>query len=213
MKLFIKLVLEFSPLLVFFIASTHTDVYTGSAILVVATAISMAIMWIKFRRIAAMALITMITGIVSGAMTAYFVNEVFVKLKPTIVSLAFAIILLIGQMMDKPLLKKLLDEDLNLSSEGWRAISWRWLWYFIFIAFLNEFLWRNFSTEFWLAFKVFGLTPMTILYGLAQLPMLSRYKARPGPGPLDGMLSFGFPSPAPAKQESTAIKKPSPGST
>lgn len=211
MKLILKLVLEFAPLLIFFIVSTNTDVYTGSAILVIATLVSMTIMWLKFRRIAMMALITAVTGVVSGSMTAYFGNEVFVKLKPTIVSLLFAGILLAGQIADRPLLKKLLDEDLNLTNKGWRVISWNWLWYFIFIAVLNEALWRNVSTDAWLTFKVFGLAPLTVLYGVLQLPLLSRYRARPGePGPWDKVIAWlGWQ--APAKITRSAIKEPSPG--
>lgn len=176
MKLFLKLLLEFTPLGIFFIVSTSYDIYVGSAVLVIATAAAMAIMWYKYRRIAMMALITAITGIVAGAMTAYLHDPVWVKLKPTIVSLMFAFILGGGLAMGRPLLKYLLDEDLHITERGWRLITWRWFWYFIGIAVLNEILWRSWTTEAWLTFKVFGLMPMTILYAILQIPLLMRHR-------------------------------------
>lgn len=176
MKLFLKLLLEFTPLGIFFIVSTSYDIYVGSAVLVIATAVAMAIMWYKYRRIAMMALITAVTGIVAGAMTAYLHDPIWVKLKPTIVSLMFAAILGAGLAMGRPLLKYLLDEDLHLTERGWRLITWRWFWYFVGIAVINEVIWRLWTTEAWLTFKVFGLMPMTILYAILQIPLLMRHR-------------------------------------
>ncbi|MEZ5922996.1 MAG: inner membrane-spanning protein YciB [Hyphomicrobiaceae bacterium] len=186
MKLIYKLVLEFLPLGLFFVFTERYDVYVGTAVMMGTTVISMAIIWWIWRSIALMALITAATGLLFGAMTIYWTDPLFVKLKPTIVGFLFASILLGGLMINKPLLKPLLGEDLNLTEKGWRAVTWRWMWYFIFVAFLNEAVWRGANlvwpdaprtaTEFWAAFKAFGLMPITILYGLWQIPLVRRHR-------------------------------------
>src|SRR5262245_58458509 len=103
MKLLLKLLLEFMPLGLFFIASTEYDVFVGTGILMVATVISLILTWRIFRQVAIMAIITAATGIAAGAMTLFFYDETYVKLKPTVVSLIFAAILLGGQFMRRPL--------------------------------------------------------------------------------------------------------------
>ncbi|MEZ5773600.1 MAG: septation protein A [Hyphomicrobiaceae bacterium] len=181
MKLFIKLVLEFLPLGLFFIFTDRYDVYVGTAALMVATVICMGIIWIAYRQIAIMALITAATGLISGALTLYLTDPLYVKLKPTIVSLLFAAILYGGLMFRKALLKPLLGEDLHLTDIGWRLVTHRWGLYFLFIAVLNEAIWRNFSIEFWAGFKAFALTPLTVLYALSQVPLLRRHRTHDAP--------------------------------
>jgi intracellular septation protein len=191
MKLIWKLILEFLPLGLFFVFTERYDVYVGTAVMMAATVVSMAIIYWIWRSVALMALITAATGLAFGAMTIYWTDPLFVKLKPTIVSFVFATILLVGLMANRPLLKPLLGEDLNLTEKGWRAITWRWMWYFVFIAFLNEAVWRGANlvwadspataTEFWAGFKAFGLMPITILYGLWQIPLVRRHRTPGAP--------------------------------
>jgi intracellular septation protein len=176
MKLLVKLLLEFMPLGLFFIASTEYDVFVGTGILMVSTVISLVMTWWLFRQVAIMAIITALTGIISGGMTLFFYDDMYVKLKPTIVSLIFAGILLTGQIMHRPLFKALLGENLHLTNEGWRILTWLWFGYFLFITGLNEYVWRNYSTEFWVAFKAFALMPMTVIYALPQMIYLKRHR-------------------------------------
>jgi intracellular septation protein len=176
MKLFLKLLLEFAPLAIFFVVSKEFDIYVGSLILAIATLITMVIMWVSYRRIAMMALITAVTSIGAGSVTYFLTDPMYVMMKPTIVSLVFAVILGAGLLFGKPLLQPLLGEDLHITKRGWMIITWRWTAYFLFIAVLNEVLWRNFSQDFWLSFKVFGLLPMTVLYGILQIPLLARHR-------------------------------------
>ena len=138
MKLIWKLILEFLPLGLFFVFTERYDVYVGTAVMMGATVVSMAVIWGIWRKIALMALITAATGLLFGALTIYWTDPLFVKLKPTIVGFTFAAILFTGLVINKPLLKPLLGEDLNLTEKGWRAITWRWFWYFVFISFLND---------------------------------------------------------------------------
>lgn len=186
MKLFLKLFLEFLPLGLFFVFTDIYDVYVGTTVLMIATVATTAAVWLIYHKLAWMALITAATGLLSGSLTLYFVDPVFVKLKPTIVSLFFAAILLGGLIVKKPLLKPLIGEDLHLTEEGWRVVTLRWALYFVFIAVLNEGIWRNFSTEFWAGFKALALMPLTIMYALSQVPLLRQHRL-PG-APHDGIF-------------------------
>jgi len=190
-KLFVKLLLEFLPLGLFLVATDIYDIYVGSAVLGIATFGSMALIWALYRRLALMAIITGVTGLIAASATVMLVDPMWVKLKPTIVSLVFAGILAAGLALKKPLLRPLIGEDLNLTDEGWRVITRRWMIYFFFIAGLNEFVWRGaniyWSTphlpgvphpadQFWATFKVVFLMPFTVIYAAVMLPLLTRYR-------------------------------------
>jgi intracellular septation protein len=206
MKLLTKLLLEFMPLGLFFIASTEYDIFVGTAILMVATVISLILTWWIFRQIAIMAIITAATGIISGGMTQILQDPMYVKLKPTIVSMFFASILLGGQIMRRPLFKALLGENLHLTDEGWRILTWLWFGYFLFITGLNEYIWRNYSTEFWVAFKAFALMPMTVLFALPQMFFLKRYRTDDG---ASKFWELPRPKPVPARPRVAPIRQPS----
>lgn len=190
-KLFVKLLLEFLPLGLFLTATAMYDIYIGSAVLAVATLVSMLVVWLLYRKLALMAIITGLTGIFAALATVVLVDPMWVKMKPTIVSLVFGAILASGLALNKPLLRPLIGEDLNLTERGWRMITSRWMLYFFFIAVLNEFVWRgamhlrpgpdpHISTpeadKIWAFFKVFFLMPFTVLYAAFQLPLLNRHR-------------------------------------
>jgi intracellular septation protein len=206
MKLLIKLLLEFMPLGLFFIASTEYDVFVGTGILMVATVISLIMTWWLFRQVAIMAIITAATGIAAGAMTLFLYDEMYVKLKPTVVSLIFAAILFTGQVINRPLFKPLLGENLHLTDEGWRILTWIWFGYFLFISGLNEYIWRNYSTEFWVAFKAFALMPMTVIFALPQMMFLKRYRTDEGKS---SFWELPRPKPVPARPAATPVRQPS----
>ncbi|MFO1172356.1 MAG: inner membrane-spanning protein YciB [Hyphomicrobiaceae bacterium] len=194
--LLLKLLLEFIPLILFFVFTERFDVYVGTGIMMVATVICMTIIWMKWRKIGWMALITAATALVFGAMTIYWTDPLYVKLKPTIVCLIFAAILLGGLALDRALLKPLLGVELNITERGWRKITWRIMWYFIVIAFLNEAVWRganlywaddlSFATEVWAGFKAFVMMPLTIVFCLLQIPLAKRFR-KPGTPPNDAI--------------------------
>jgi intracellular septation protein len=190
-KLVIKLVLEFSPLALFFLASTEYGFWVSTAVMMVATVFSLVFTWMLFRQLALMAIITAVTGIVAGAVTLELHDPMYIQMKPTIVSFIFAMILLTGQVFNKPLFRLLLGESLHLTNEGWRILTWVWFGYFLFITGLNEFIWRNYSWEFWAAFKAFGLMPLTVLFALPQMYLLRKY----APYGVDDPLGFGAAAP------------------
>ena len=114
--------------------------------------------------------------LIFGGLTIYFDNEVFFKMKPTIINLLFAAILYGGIMIKKPLLKILLGAALKLKEEGWRILTLRWIGFFIALAILNEIVWRTQSTDVWVNFKVFGILPITFLFTMIQFPLIKKYQ-------------------------------------
>ena len=108
-------------------------------------------------------------------MTIYFDNEIFFKMKPTIINLLFAVILYAGQLLNKPILKYLLGSALKLEDLGWQILSKRWIGFFIALAILNEIIWRTQSTDMWVNFKVFGILPITFIFTMTQFPLIKKY--------------------------------------
>lgn len=175
-----KLLLDFFPLAVFFgVYKFGGGLMPATAALIGCTLISLVITYVKERKVALNPLITGVVVAVFGGMTLYLNDTTFIKMKPTIINLLFAAILLGGLVLKKPLLKPLLDAALTMEDAGWQKLTLRWGIFFIFLAVLNEIIWRNFSEDFWVGFKVFGMMPLTLLFMLSQVPLLKKYGAFP----------------------------------
>ena len=187
-QLVIKLIIEFLPLGLFFLVTTKYDFAVSTTVFMIATGVSLIVMWYLFRQLALMALITAATGLLAGAVTLGMHDPKYIQMKPTVVSLTFAFILLAGLMFRKPLFKLLLGQSLHLTDEGWRVLTWIWFAYFLFIAGLNEYIWRTSTFEFWAAFKAFGLMPLTVIYAVPQMYLLKRYR----PEETDTEASYDF---------------------
>jgi len=171
----IKLALDLGPLLVFFGVNAGFGIFPATAAFMVAVIASLAATWILAREIPPMPLITAVFVLVFGGLTLYLNDDLFIKLKPTIVNALFAAILFTGLARRQSLLKPLLQSVMELTAEGWRLLTWRWAWFFVVLAILNEIVWRNFSTDFWISFKLFGTLPLTIVFGAAQMGLMRRY--------------------------------------
>jgi intracellular septation protein len=122
-----------------------------------------------------MLLVSAVVVFVFGTLTLYLRDDTFIKLKPTIVYLAFAAFLGAGLLLRKPVLEILLGSVFNLTEPGWRKLTARWALFFIAMAALNELVWRNVSTDTWVSFKAFGFLPLTFLFALSQMPLMQRY--------------------------------------
>lgn len=170
-----KLALDLGPLLVFFGINAAYGIFPATGAFMVAVMLSLGITWALTRSIPPMPLITAVFVIIFGGLTLYLNNDLFIKLKPTIVNTLFAVILFTGLARRQSLLKPLLDTVMDLTDEGWRLLTWRWAWFFVFLALLNEIVWRSFSTDFWISFKLFGILPLTIIFGAAQIGLMRRY--------------------------------------
>lgn len=174
----LKLALEFGPLALFFIASARTNLIVATGVLMGGVVVTLAVSYALTRRIPTMPLVTAVAVLVFGALTLYFDNPVFIKVKPTIVNVIFGTALLGGLAFDKPLLPVVLDVALHLDRDGWTKLTFRWGLFFFVLAAMNEIVWRTQTDVFWAGFKVFGTMPITILFALSQVPLILRHEVK-----------------------------------
>ena len=175
----IKIVTDFGPLLVFFLFYYNSDKNLKIAIppLIIATIVSLGIVWIIEKKIPMMPLLSGILISFFGGLTIYFDNAIFIYIKPTIINILFGLALLFGKYFtNEPVLKKILGKSLLLSNEGWEILNKRWIFFFFALAILNELIWRTQSEEFWVNFKVWGMLPITIIFTAFQIPLMNKYK-------------------------------------
>jgi intracellular septation protein len=161
---------------VFFIANSRYGIFTATAVFMATTIVALAVSYAVNRRLAVLPLVTGVFVLVFGGLTIWLNDDLFIKLKPTIVNTLFGVILLGGLVMGRPLLQLVLDSVVELTQEGWRKLTFRWGLFFLFLAILNEVVWRNFATDTWVSFKVFGIMPITMVFALSQMGLLTRYR-------------------------------------
>ena len=186
----LKLALELGPLLVFFFANSRAEwltarfpvlaglgdpIFVASAFFMAATAISLIVSWLMLRSIPIMPILSAAIVFIFGAIGFWLHDETFFKIKPTIINTMFGVILLGGLFFGKSFLGYVFDSAFKLDAEGWRKLTFRWGLFFLFMAVLNEFMWRNFSTDTWVAFKVWGNMPLSIIFMLSQMPLMMRH--------------------------------------
>ncbi|MEM7192344.1 MAG: septation protein A [Pseudomonadota bacterium] len=170
-----KLLIELGPLLVFFGTNAAYGIYIGTAAFMVATVLALGTAWWLYRKVPVMPIVSAGLVLIFGGLTLYLHDETFIKLKPTIVYVMFSVLLLGGLAVNKPVLALLFGPVFNLTDEGWRKLTIRWTVFFLAMALLNEFVWRNFSTDTWVSFKAFGFLPITFLFAMSQVPLMQRY--------------------------------------
>ncbi len=171
----LKLGLEIGPLVLFFFVNAKAGIFTATAYFMVAMVISLTLSWFIFKKLAVMPLVTAVVVLVFGGLTLYLQDEIFIKMKPTIVNVMFGAVLLGGLPFGHSLLKHVFGDVYSLKEGGWKALSFRWGVFFFVLAIINEIIWRNFSTDFWIMFKVWGIMPLTIVFSMFQMPLLSQY--------------------------------------
>tara|TARA_B100000686_G_C16607797_1_gene872152 strand:+ start:526 stop:1065 length:540 start_codon:yes stop_codon:yes gene_type:complete len=176
MKNLSKIFIDIGPLAVFFIFYVRGDLKSAILPFMIATIIAVLFSYIIEKKIPIMPTVGAFIILVFGGLSIYFDNEVFFKMKPTIINLLFALILYGGILADKLLLKYLLGNALKLQNEGWLILTRRWVSFFIALAILNEIIWRTQSTDIWVNFKVFGILPITFLFTLSQFRILKKYQ-------------------------------------
>jgi len=177
----LKLLLEAGPLLVFFLTNAWFGLIEGTAAFVVATVASLIASRMLMGRIPVMPLVGGVFVIVFGGLTILLDDDLFIKIKPTIVNLLFAGILTAGLVSGRHFLKLVFDGAFHLTDRGWQVLTVRWAIFFVALAVINEVVWRNFSSDTWVTFKVFGILPLTLVFSFAQIPLLLRHKLEDAP--------------------------------
>ena len=176
MKPVYKLLIDIGPLAVFFIFYTRSGLQASILPFMIATIIAVLFSYILEKKIPIMPTVGATIVLIFGGLTIYFDNEVFFKMKPTIINFLFAAVLYAGTIIKKPLLKYLLGAALKLEDLGWKILTQRWIGFFIALAILNEIVWRTQSTDVWVNFKVFGILPITFIFTMTQFPLIKKYQ-------------------------------------
>ena len=187
-----KFLLEMGPLIVFFFANARGEqlaglfptladlggpIFVATALFMAATLVSLAISYAYARTLPVMPLVTGVVVLVFGALTIWLQDELFIKLKPTIINTGFGLILLGGLLFGRSLLRIVFGPAFEMDDEGWRKLTFRWGLFFLFLAVLNEVVWRTQTTDFWVGFKVWGMFPITFLFTMLQVPLIMRHAA------------------------------------
>ena len=186
----LKLALELGPLMVFFFANLRGEwlierfpalghlgqpIFVATALFMIATAIALLASWLLMRTLPIMPLVSAAVVFVFGGLTLWLNDDLFIKMKPTIVNTLFGVVLLGGLAFGKSLLGYVFDSAFRLDAEGWRKLTLRWGLFFLFLAVVNEVVWRHFPTDTWVAFKVWGIMPITLVFTVLQMPLIMRH--------------------------------------
>ena len=170
-----KLLIEMGPLVAFFIANWKAGIFWGTGIFMAATAAALTASWVLTRKIAMVPLVSAVFVALFGALTLWLHSELFIKVKVTLINALFGAVLLGGVAMGRSYIKLIMGEAVKLTEEAWRTLSIRWGVFFLAMAVLNEVVWRNFSTDAWVNFKVFGLLPITLAFAFANAPYMTKH--------------------------------------
>ena len=186
----LKMALELGPLLIFFFGNLRGEwlartfpeltaiggpLLIATALFMAATILSLIISKIVFKHLPVMPFVSGIVVLVFGGLSIWLQDDTFIKMKPTIVNTLFGVVLLGGLAFGTSLLGYVFNAAFQLDAEGWRKLTLRWGIFFLFLAVLNEVVWRNFSDDVWVSFKVWGTMPITILFTLAQMPLIMKH--------------------------------------
>jgi intracellular septation protein len=172
-----RLLLDLGPLAIFFAVFqfAHNDIFLATKIFIPVALIALGLGYWFERKLSPMALVSALLVVVLGGLTLYFKNAVFIKMKPTIIYLMFAGVLLGGLAFNRLFIKYALAFEFELPEAAWRALTWRWGVFFLFLAGLNEIVWRNFSEPQWVFFKVWIIIPLLLAFGALQAPLLMKH--------------------------------------
>jgi intracellular septation protein len=145
-------------------------------VLVGTTVVTLAAGWLLERRVSMMALVGCIAVAFFGGLSVYFENDMFIKIKPTVLTVLLAVVITVGRLIGRNPLGAIMGTQLRMSDAGWRAISWLWVAMFLTTALANEIAWRTMSTDDWVTFKVFGITAISLVFTVISVPIMTRHQ-------------------------------------
>jgi len=175
----VKLATEVGPIAAFFFANAKYGIFTATGVFMVCMVASLIVSYMLVRKLAILPLVTCGFVLVFGGLTLWLNDDLFIKLKPTIINILFAGILFTGLALKKYFLQIVMGEVIQLDLLGWHKLTIRWACFFLVLAVLNEIVWRNFSTDAWVTFKVFGIMPLTMVFALSQVSLLNTHQLAP----------------------------------
>jgi intracellular septation protein len=173
-----RLALDLGPLAVYFAAYTWSghDIFLATGLFMGTTAVAMVLSLVRYGKVSPIQVFSAIMVLLLGGLTIWLHQDWIIKIKPTIYYVTVSAILLWGMATGRPTLQMVLGQAYpGLTAEGWRLLTRNWAWFFLLLALANEAVWRNFSTEFWLGYKLWGSMPATVLFAAANIPMLMRH--------------------------------------
>jgi intracellular septation protein len=174
----VKHLVDWGPLLAFFVTFKVGGLMQATAVLIVVTAVLTGLGYFLTRKIQPMPVVTLVIVGVFGGLTIWLQDETFIKMKPTIILGLFAAVLIGGLAVGRPPLKFLMGSALELDDAGWRKLTLRFALFFVAIAALNEVIWRTQSTDLWVNFKVFGILVLNVIFMLTQIPLIKRHQLK-----------------------------------
>ncbi len=171
-----RFALDLGPLVVFFVAFEFLGIYVATGVFMVAILTALVTGYALERKLSPMPIVTAVLVLLFGGLTIYLKNDVFIKMKPTVLYAFFGAVLLGGLAFNRLFIKYAFAQAFELTELGWRGLTWRFGGFFLVLAVTNEFVWRHFSTGTWVAFKVWGILPLMFLFTLSQTPFLLRHQ-------------------------------------
>jgi intracellular septation protein len=174
-----RLLLDLGPLMVFFIGFKYLGIFGATSAFMAAVLIALAAGWLLEKRLSPMPLVTAVLVMVFGGLTLYLKNDIFIKMKPTVLYAFFGLTLIGGLSFNRLFIKYVFAQAFELDEAGWRQLTWRWGLFFLALAVINEMVWRNASTAAWVSFKVWGIIPLIFLFALSQTPFVMKHHIEP----------------------------------
>jgi intracellular septation protein len=176
---FRRLLLDLGPLIIFFAGFKYLGIFGATAAFMAAVVAALAAGFVLEKRLSPMPLFTAILVLIFGGLTLYLKNDIFIKMKPTVLYAFFGATLIGGLAFNRLFIKYVFAQAFDLDPAGWRQLTWRWGIFFLILAVLNEAVWRNASTSAWVSFKVWGIIPLIFLFALAQTPFVMKHHIEP----------------------------------
>ncbi|SFI10756.1 septation protein A [Albimonas pacifica] len=171
----VKAALEFGPLVLFFVVYQRTDIFTATAVFIPTILATLGVSWWLSRDVPRMAVVTAVVVVVFGGLTLWLKDATFIKMKPTIINVLFAAALGWGLLRGRSYLKDLIGAAMPLTDEGWMILTRRWALFFLFMAVVNEAVWRTQTEEFWVTFKTFASPVITFLFVISQFGLIKKH--------------------------------------
>jgi intracellular septation protein len=172
----IRSALDLGPLILFFAAFEFFGIFVATGVFMAGVLLSLGLGYARERKLSPMPLFTAVLVLVFGGLTIYLRNDIFIKMKPTVLYTFFGALLLGGLAFNRLFIKYAFGQAFELKEEGWRKLTWRWGFFAFALAIANEFIWRNFSTATWVDFKVWAIIPLIFVFGLLQAPLVMKYE-------------------------------------